>query len=98
MARNRPFSKEEERRIALLEKYDLTPEAYAALDQAQNFRCRICGRHKSETRHGVLDVDHDHDTKRIRGLLCNNCNQGLGQFKDNPTSLLRAIQYLKGNL
>lgn len=86
------------REVNLLANYGLTPEAYTALEESQNYKCRICGKHKNETTHRVLDVDHDHDTGRIRGLLCNSCNAGLGLFKDNQTNLLRAIQYLKGNL
>lgn len=44
-----------------------------------------------------LFVDHCHKTNKIRGLLCINCNNGLGAFKDNVFSLNRAIQYLKEN-
>jgi transcription elongation factor Elf1 len=50
--------------------------------------CPICG---SEA---PLVVDHDHSTQEVRGLICNNCNVGLGHFKDNQQSLLNAIAYL----
>lgn len=51
--------------------------------------CVICG--ISEVK---LCVDHDHTTGAIRGILCNNCNQGIGQFKDDPELLEFARIYL----
>jgi len=57
--------------------------------------CDICGTSlvfpKSTRRY---HIDHDHSTGKVRGLLCNNCNTGLGQFKDNIDSLEAAINYL----
>ncbi|MEU8007743.1 endonuclease domain-containing protein [Catellatospora sp. NPDC049111] len=44
---------------------------------------------------GSEHVDHDHEFGNVRGILCFNCNGGLGQFKDNEQSLARAIEYLK---
>lgn len=41
------------------------------------------------------NVDHDHDTEEVRSLLCNNCNRGLGYFKDSSLNLLKAFNYLK---
>jgi hypothetical protein len=89
------------RRSKLKKKYGLTPEAYDVLLNAQDFKCRICrelqvGTGKDSYR--GMAVDHDHKTCRVRGLLCTRCNLMLGYAVDNPTILLRAIQYLKGNL
>jgi hypothetical protein len=50
--------------------------------------CVICGEQ------GPLVVDHDHRTGQIRGMLCNHCNRGLGHFRDDPTLLEFAAQYL----
>jgi len=46
------------------------------------------------TRKKQLDVDHCHTTGEVRGLLCNRCNTGIGQFKDNPNILRSAARYL----
>jgi Recombination endonuclease VII len=67
----------------------------AALLAAQENRCAICG---SQGENGVrkgLVLDHDHATGCIRGMLCLQCNSGLGQFRDSPELLAAAIQYLQ---
>ena len=51
-------------------------------------KCVICGSNEK------LVVDHDHKTNKIRGMLCNHCNFGLGHFKDDPMLLEFAAQYL----
>ena len=59
----------------------------------QNGRCAICGARPE--RLASMHVDHDHERGHLRGLLCSSCNQGLGQFKDDPALLLRALVYLR---
>lgn len=81
---------------AALKRLGLTPDAYNALLEAQGYVCKICRR--PDMTGNALSVDHDHKTGRVRGLLCNKCNPMLGFAEDSPTILLRAIQYLKGNL
>ena len=54
-------------------------------------RCCICGSLKN------LCIDHNHKTKEVRGILCSNCNRGLGYFKDNEDTLSSAIEYLKNS-
>ncbi|MEV6579128.1 endonuclease VII domain-containing protein [Streptomyces sp. NPDC051582] len=44
----------------------------------------------------AVHVDHCHETGRVRGVLCLNCNMGLGLLKENPDRIRRAIQYLEG--
>ena len=73
--------------------YGISLHDYDRLLEKQNGRCKICG-----TTHpggkGRFHVDHNHDTGKVRGLLCNSCNTGLGRFKDSPTLLLSAHHYL----
>jgi hypothetical protein len=69
-------------------------EDYMALLEAQNGKCAICG--GGETgKFSRLSVDHDHVTKKIRGLLCSSCNAGLGRLKDSEELLIRALEYLR---
>lgn len=64
--------------------YGITREMYEQLPK----HCELCGsEHK-------LHMDHDHETGLFRGVLCQNCNHGLGNFKDNPERLLSAVDYL----
>lgn len=67
----------------------LTTEDVQTWWTAQKGRCRICKK-KSDT----PCVDHCHASMKVRGLLCVNCNTGLGNFKDNPYLLRKAIEYL----
>lgn len=83
---------ETKRRIAL-RKYGLTLADYDNLSKAQGGACSICW----ETPTGRLDVDHDHSTGLVRGLLCGRCNSALGLMKDDPARLTAAIAYLAKN-
>lgn len=71
-------------------KYGLSKDQYLALLTAQNGTCNICGSWRGED----LRVDHDHDTGKVRSLLCEQCNSGLGMFKEDPERLRKAIEYL----
>ncbi len=83
--------------------YGLGRAEYQALYTAQGGRCAICaaqreiaryGRGQNAPRKDVICVDHDHATGRVRGLLCHDCNNGLGRFADSPERLAAAIAYL----
>lgn len=84
-------------RTANLKKYGLTPEQYDAILSAQGGVCAICKTNWMRGGYRHLDVDHDHTTGKVRGLLCGRCNRGLGYFKDNPQNLAAAIDYLRTN-
>ena len=74
-------------------KYGLTPTEYNRIYSKQRGLCAICGAHAVEL-NCFLCVDHDHKTGKIRGLLCKNCNTGLGMFVESRGNLIKAIQYL----
>jgi hypothetical protein len=85
-----------EREIYIKYKYKISPNSYQGLLIKQNGTCAICK--QICTVNPNLSVDHCHLTKKVRGLLCDRCNKGLGFFKDNPDLLIEANKYLqKGN-
>ena len=69
------------------------PDDREALLAAQDGRCAIC--HQSADR---MVIDHDHSNGAVRGMLCDQCNMGLGHFRDNPDLLAEAIRYLGADL
>ena len=71
----------------VLIKFNLTREKYNKLIAGG---CAICGRIDEE-----FHIDHCHKTNKFRGILCESCNRGLGFFKDNSNTLLRAAVYLE---
>lgn len=71
------------------QKYNLTPEQLEEMKSACAGKCAICQITAD------LVVDHDHSTGAVRGLLCNDCNMGIGRLKDSTDILARAILYLK---
>ncbi len=78
-------------RKARLKKYGLSLEDFDEILNQQKGVCAIC----NENPEGQLAVDHDHNTNKIRGLLCRACNRGIGIFKDNTERLESAIEYLE---
>jgi hypothetical protein len=75
-----------------LSQYNLTDEEYVALLQAQDYRCGICGVLHNTSR-GRLCVDHDHESGKVRGMLCFYCNFKLGEWENNRG---RFTAYLEG--
>lgn len=83
-----------------LAKFDLTPETYEALLSQQDYKCAICGSADKGTRptgkpRKLFSIDHCHRTGKARGLLCNKCNLGLGNFNDDLRLLDAATGYLR---
>lgn len=74
-------------------KYRLKVSEYQAMVEKQNGLCWICN--KPPIGKKRLSVDHCHTTKKVRGLLCDNCNKGIGNLKEDPKILVRAIRYLE---
>jgi hypothetical protein len=75
-------------------EYGLTLDEYRAMELAQDGGCAICG--EPALPDEWLNVDHDHETGDVRGLLCRACNHGLGNFRDEPARLKAAMRYLDG--
>lgn len=85
-----PVSPEVMRAKQLKRRYGMTLETFASLAKQQNGVCAICGNGPNK-----LYVDHDHKTGKVRGLLCRNCNTGLGCFFDVSDLLEKAATYIK---
>ena len=79
-------------------KYGITKDEYQVLLKSQNNSCSICyvdflARDTKRKPH----IDHDHETGKIRGILCGPCNMGIGQLKDSIEIVESALKYLKNN-
>ena len=72
-------------------KYGLLEQQYIKIISEQHEKCAICGNLPNGKR---LGIDHNHKTGEVRGLLCDDCNYGLGRFKDDPLLLKKAILYI----
>jgi hypothetical protein len=76
------------RHYHLKRRYGIGADEFDDLVRQQGGVCLICGRPDPE------HVDHDHETGIVRGILCFNCNGGLGQFRDSVDALRAAAAYL----
>jgi Recombination endonuclease VII len=83
--------KRRDREGHLKRKYGVTQNMFEALVAAQLGNCAICGANEDLSLH----VDHDHTTKRVRGLLCGKCNKAIGLLNDDPALMLSAKGYLE---
>ncbi len=83
------------KRCYLKRLYGITLEDYEIMFNNQNGCCAICKRHQA---HFVkaLAVDHDHETGKVRALLCEFCNTAIGLLQDNPDVILEASNYVRG--
>ena len=94
-AKNKKTHITESARVRLLKrKFNLTHREYEQLYQNQNGLCAVCGESEMvDGRH--LAVDHDHETEKIRGLLCGRCNLMLGRIENNMEITLKMLKYIK---
>jgi len=87
-----------EKARSLRASFNLSLEDYNKMLDAQGGKCAICLQPETQKRGGklkALSVDHSHITGAIRGLLCSDCNTGIGKLKDSTEILMNAVEYLK---
>lgn len=77
------------RHYKLKQKYGIGAAEVASLVESQGGRCAVCKHNPA------VQVDHDHKTGRVRGILCDGCNGGIGAFGEDLELLERAAQYLE---
>lgn len=79
----------------LRRNYGITVEDYDRMFKEQNGRCKICGRHRTEQKF-KLCVDYNHETGKVRGLLCHRCNVGLGFYENFREDLYDYLETTDG--
>lgn len=90
----KPYNYEYHRNNKLKSTYGISYEEYLTMLELQQGGCAICGTTNTGKRKAFA-VDHNHDTGKVRGLLCSNCNTGIGNLKEDEGIMLRAIEYLR---
>jgi hypothetical protein len=100
--RGRPRAKKLaiQRRCNLKRYYGLSADQYQALWDKQQGLCAVCGKPEDAEKGATgtlvrLAVDHNHDTNKVRALLCNRCNRAIGFFQDDAVLLQKAVDYLQ---
>lgn len=83
------------REAHLRRKFGMTLDEYDALLKKQNNACAICKKQQAHRPGTNLPIDHCHTTGKVRGLLCDFCNQGIGSLMDSPELLRVAADYLE---
>ena len=100
--KSNPAKKAYYRRLDTLRVYGLSPEVFSDMLDEQRGCCKICQESLIEpddfVRRPRLNIDHNHTTGEVRGLLCYNCNRMLGHAKDKTMVLIRAADYIRGLL
>lgn len=89
---NNPIKRKEN---DLINKYGISYQEYLDILKNQNYKCAICGIDINES-NIQFNIDHSHETGKVRGILCSKCNFGIGQFNDDIGLLKNAIRYLRG--
>ena len=86
---------------AKFKRYGMTTEQAKAMWLEQDCKCAICSKPlvdptSLEEGSKGTHIDHCHENGHVRGMLCSNCNRGIGYFNDDPARIREAIQYLNG--
>ena len=81
------------RNVKLRHRYGINLDIYNKMLAAQDNKCKICDKESNKR----LQVDHCHLTLKVRGLLCDKCNRGIGHFYDDETLLEKALLYIRNN-
>jgi hypothetical protein len=89
-------------RFSKLKRYGVNKELFFKMFNDQDRKCAICKKElkiadTEKMRATTLCLDHNHSTNKVRGILCNNCNRGLGFLGDNKDIILSAYKYLLDN-
>jgi len=74
--------------------FGMSQEDWDSLFLSQAKSCAICGATEPGRKDKQWCLDHDHETNKPRGILCNGCNMGIGNFRDNTQNIASAIEYL----
>ena len=91
--RTRNLPKDTRKSYIIKSKYGIDIFRFKEMLKESNNKCTVCGKEHSDEL--PLNIDHDHKTGEVRGLLCKKCNYGLGFFGDDINLLNNAIKYLK---
>ncbi len=79
--------------VYIARNFAITPEEYMRIMKRSKYRCDICGSRETTGRGGRMTLDHDHDTGKLRGVLCHACNCAIHRFT-TPAKLIQAVRYL----
>ena len=86
---------EQKRITTMMRRYGLTPDDYRKMLLSQGGTCALCSRTSEDERYKRLNIDHCHDTGKVRGLLCTPCNHAIGVLGDTAEHIRRAVAYLE---
>lgn len=87
--------KQKEKNKRNFDRYGITEEQFNAMYEEQQGKCFICGIEAEASVKNTLFIDHCHKSGKVRKLLCHGCNCALGYFKDDPTVLRKAAEYVE---
>lgn len=93
--KNKKYMSDRQRKYQLRDKYGITEEDYDKMFLEQQGKCAICESTEQTGKWQRFGVDHCHKTGKVRALLCNECNRGIGLLKDNADLLRKAANYLE---